>query len=97
MDLLQDFLDFQSSLILQLVFPQTELQEDQLTFLYRCILHRQGDEFLVGWQDGPLRLRLLPLHLPVELAALGPGPEFFYGHLFKIKTLFKIASKIFQI
>lgn len=75
----------------------SDLQLDQLTFLYRCILHRQGDEFLVGGQDGPLRLRLLPLHLPVELAALSPGPELFYRHLFEVKALFEIASEIFQI
>lgn len=74
-----------------------EVQLDQLTFLYRSILHRQGDEFLVGRQDGPLRLCLLALHLAVELAALGPGPEFLYGHLFKVKTLLKVASEVFQI
>lgn len=88
--------------------PSSEKQQDhpsaeekiytpQLTFLCGCILHRQGDELLIGWQDGPLRLGLFPFHFSVKLPPLGPSPEFLHSDLLKVKTLFQVVPKFLKI
>lgn len=71
--------------------------DNQLTFLCGRILDRQRNEFLIGWQNGPLRLRLLPLHLPVELPPLRPRSELLHRDLLEIETFFQIVSEILNI
>lgn len=67
------------------------------TFLGGGVLDRQRDEFLVGRQDGPLRLRLLPLHVPVELPPLGPRAELLHGDLLKVEALLQVRAEGFQV
>lgn len=66
------------------------------TFLGGGVLDRQRDEFLVGRQDGSLRLRLLPLHVPVELPSLGPGAKLLHGDLLKVKSLLQVRAERFK-
>lgn len=66
-------------------------------FLSRGVLHRQRDELLIGRQDGSLRLRLLPLHVSVELSALGPGAELLHRHLFEVEALFQVGAELVDV
>lgn len=68
-----------------------------LTFLGGGVLDRQRDQLLVGGQDGPLRLRLLPLHVSVELPPLGPRPELLHGDLLKVEALLQVGAELFQL
>lgn len=67
-----------------------------VTFLGGGVLDRQRDELLVGRQDGPLRLRLLPLHVSVELPPLGPGAELLHGDLFEVEAFFEVLAEVFK-
>lgn len=67
------------------------------TFLSGGVLYGERDELLVSGQDGPLRLGLLPLQLPVELPPLSPSTELLHGHLLKIETLLQIAPELFNV
>lgn len=60
-------------------------------------MDRQRDEFLVGRQDRPLRLCLLPLHVPVELPSLGPGAELLDGDLLKVEPLLEVRAERFKV
>lgn len=68
-----------------------------LTFLGGGVLDRQRDQLLVGGQDGPLRLRLLPLHVSVELPPLGPRAELLHGDLLKVEALLQVGAELFQL
>lgn len=68
----------------------------RLTFLSGSVLDRQCDEFLVGRKDGPLRFCLLPLHVSVELSALGPGAKLLNGDLFKVEAFFQVKTEFFK-
>lgn len=67
------------------------------TFLSGSVLDWQRDEFLVGRQDRPLRLRLLPLHVPVELPSLGPGAKLLHGDLLKVEPLLEVRAERFKV